>query len=405
MRISAEGEIRARIARQGRITFAEFIEIALYHPGGGYYTRGAPSGAHRDYYTSPAAHPAFGALISIQLWRMWHLMACPCRFYAIEMGAGNGLLARDVTEYASALPGPFSEALRYVALDRSPTSVAGDGRPARHQRIVTGRTSVKGVVGCILSNELVDSFPVHRFEIQSGTVKEIFLSLQKEGFVEVLDEPSSPVLADRLQRLSFPLPEGYRGEVNPQVGAWIADVASALERGFVLTIDYGYEREDLYSAERAGGTLQTYNSHASGASPYQRIGMQDLTAHVDFSSLVSEGKASGLEPVGLTTQACFLADLGIRRWLDRLRAERLGQRERDANAMAMRELIKPEGLGAFRVLVQEKGTGVKNLGQLVPSEMPVDDLPVPLLRLEHVPLMAGRYPHLTWDSEQTWPQG
>ena len=126
MRTSAEGEIRERIARRGKITFAEFMEVALYHPQAGYYARKAPAREHRDFYTSPAAHPAFGALISVQLWRMWEALKRPARFSVVEMGAGNGLLARDVVEYARNVSERFGRALRYLALDRSPVHATPD---------------------------------------------------------------------------------------------------------------------------------------------------------------------------------------------------------------------------------------------------------------------------------------
>ena len=407
-----EGEIRARIARQGKITFAEFMEVALYHAEGGYYTGGASADTRRDYYTSPAAHPAFGALIAIQLWRMWEVLGCPSPFYVIEMGAGGGMLARDVVGYIPALPGRFGEALRYVALDRSSIRAKLDGVPATIQRVITSGMPVDGIVGCLISNELVDSFPVHRFQIQGGALKEAYVTLDQDRFVEFLDEPSTPLVAQRFESCGFSPAEGYRGEVNLQIGPWMKGVAEALDRGFVLTVDYGYEVSELYSPERAHGTLQTYYRHTDTASPFERIGMQDITAHVDFSSLVSTGQAAGLIPVGLCTQAQFLYGLGLDRWMRRLRTEGLMQRERDANTMAMRELVRAEGLGGFNVLVQEKGTGVTELSQLGVSRAPsgessvlTDELPVPLLRPDHVPLLEGRYPHTGWQWEGMWPQG
>ena len=409
---SAEDEIRARIAQRGKITFAEFMELSLYHPQGGYYARRASYPEHRDYYTSPAAHPAFGALVCIQLWKMWEVLKRPAPFYMVEMGAGDGLLACDVVEFARSVSKPFAEALRYLALDRSPAHITPDDRPAPYQRIVTMGTPLKGVVGCLLSNELVDSFPVHRFQIQLGEIKEVYVSVRDGEFVELLHEPSTPHLARRIRSLSRPPGEGYRGEVNLQVGPWMNQAADTLDRGFVVTIDYGYEAGELYSPRRDGGTLQTFYRHTSGASPYQRVGLQDITAHVDYSAVVSEGEAAGLRPVGLCTQAQYLCGLGLDGWLGRLRTEGLPQRQRDANAMAMRELVRPDGMGGFRVLVQEKGTGIRDLAQLAPlkgrqsgPDALTASLPVPLLRSDHVPLMEGRYPHAGWQWEGLWSQG
>jgi SAM-dependent MidA family methyltransferase len=382
------------------------MEVALFHPNGGYYVRRPTGATHPDYFTSPQAHPAFGALIAIQLWLMWDSLERPHPFHVIEMGAGDGLLAREVVEYAPSLPDSFSIALSYVALDRSSLRAAPHDRPALYQSISTARVPVKGVVGCLLSNELVDSFPVHRFEIQRGQVKEVFLSLRDDRLVEVIAEPSTPLLARRVGSLAPTLPEGYRGEVNPGIAAWIAEVASALEKGFVITIDYGYEGADVYPPGRPEGTVETHYRHTREGSPYERIGMQDITAHVDFLSVASDGEAVGLKPVGLCTQAQFLAGLGFGDWLSRLRAEKLAQSQRDANSMAMRQLVRPDGLGDFKVLVQEKGTGITELGQLLPARATRDeadawaaDLPIPLLGPEQIRLMEGRYPHLGWQPE------
>ncbi len=401
-----EGEIRARIAEKGKITFAEFVEVALYHEAGYYSSRAHPV-ADGDYYTSAQAHPAFGALVSVVLSRMWELLERPGRFDAIEMGAGGGQLARDVARYAPNLPGPFNAALGYVALDRFPVKPPPDGPSPAYQSLAASGTPLKGMVGCLLSNELVDAMPVHRFKIDQGSIKEVYVSVHEGRFVDVLDEPSTPELARRLGGFGLRLPEGYRGEVNLQVGPWMAGVATSIQRGFILTIDYGHEATDLYASKRSFGTVQTYYEHTSGRSPYGRVGLQDITAQVDFSSLASAGEAAGLRTVGMCTQAEFLSGLGIQQWLRTLRTEPLTQRERDANMMAMRELVEPDGFGGFKVLVQEKGTGVTDIGQLFPLMSTADGagpFPVPLLGREHLPLIDGRYPHAGWQMEELWPQ-
>ncbi len=400
----AEAEIRARIGARGRITFAEFMETALYHSGGGYYSSGSSDRAHGDYFTSSTAHPAFGALLSVLLMRMWDAMGRPSPFYAVEMGAGTGRLARDILEYARSLPGRFGDALRYAAIDRVPDPGGPRDPPALLHRITSAGLPLKPLEGCILSNELLDAFPVHRFRVRDGEIGEVFVELEHGEFVEVLDEPSAPRLASRIDAIGVGLPDGFQGEVNLGIGPWAAETARALLRGFVLTIDYGYESAQLYSADRAAGTLQTYYKHTQTANPYQRIGRQDLTAHVDFSEVRAEGRSAGLNPVALLTQAQLLRALGIEAWLERLRSEDLVQSQREANAMAMRELVRPEGLGAFKVLVQEKGTGVSDISELLtgpPEEQPA--LPIPLLNDEHADLLASRYPHAEFHLEELWP--
>ena len=365
------------------------MELALYHASNGYYTSASANGARGDYYTSPQAHPAFGALLAVQLREMWELLDRPSPFYAVEMGAGDGQLARDVAGYTARMPGEFPGALRYVAIDRTPS-------PAVSGRVIATRIPLAGVTGCILSNELLDALPVHRFEMRGGVALEVYVTLRDGDLVERLAEPSTPHLADRLRELGADLPEGYRGEVN--LGGWTADVSDALQRGFVLTIDYGYEE----TRSESEGTTQTYYSHTSGVDPYRRIGAQDITAHVDFGRLASEGAAAGLRPLGTVSQAQYLHGLGLGGWLQRLRGEDLDTGGREANMMAMRDLAKPDGLGGFKVLVQEKDTGVGELAGLMPQEGAAGELPLPLLGPDHLKLMAARYPHAAWQPGDTW---
>ena len=366
------------------------MSIALYHPRGGYYSDTAALSGHRDFYTSPAAHPAFGALVAVQLSRMWGLLGSPNHFYAIEIGAGSGILARDVVDYANESLGPFSEALRYVAVDRSPP-----GSPSTSlTQVVSDAIPFRGVVGCLLSNELLDSFPVHRFEVRDGRLMEVFVGLRDGELQETLSEPSTPMLEEQIRRRGLPLTECSRGEVNLRIGPWMDGVARALHRGFALTVDYGYAAGEPCSGDPTRATLETFYRHTKGASPYRCIGAQDITAHVDFTAVVSVGERAGLRPVLVSTQAAWLNAMGMPALIADIRERPLSQPVRDANLMAMRELVKPDGLGAFKVLVQEKDTGVTEPEQLLPAPT---ELAAPLLRTEHAALMAAKYPHLAFE--------
>ena len=385
MERTPEAEIRGRIEANGPITFAEFMDVALYHPHGGYYTHDRQDENYRDYYTSPSAHPAFSALIALQLEAMWKALGCPDPFHVVELGAGSGLMARDIAEYANQNLVPFSRAMRYVPIDKM-----SDEAP-------------HGVVGCVLSNELIDAFPVHRFEIKNGGLVELFVDVDADGrFHSVPGEPSTPLLDERLDGLGVELLDGMRGEINLRIGQWARQAAMIIERGFVLTIDYGHEAKELYSPQRSRGTFQTYYKHTSGSSPYQWIGRQDITAHVDFTTVVEEGRAVGLKPLCLMTQAEYLDRLGLTAWLERLRGLDISPREIRANAMAMRDLVDPEGLGGFKVLIQEKGTCTGSLRELFPSPDYVGQLPVPLLGADHTPLLEGQIPSQVWEFEGTW---
>ena len=402
---SPESEIRRRIAESGRITFAEFMRIALYHPTGGYYSSDSAFGAEGDYYTSPLVHPAFGASIAIALYRMWKVLEEPSPFWAIEVGSGRGVLAQDAVRFAKELGQEFNKALHYVALERyaGGREAGGDSGEGLH-RVSTDALPIKGAIGCIFSNELLDAFPVHRFQIKGDKILEIYVARDENGdYVEELGEPSTPMIEDRIASLGIEPADGFRGEVNLEIEPWVASVSASLKRGFVLTIDYGHLAEDLYAPSRSRGTLQTYYRHMDGASPYQRIGRQDITAHVDFSLLLEEGKRVGLNPVALTTQAEFLRGLGHHEFLRKIRAGDLPTAERAANMMSLNELVKPGGLGDFKVLIQEKASGIDKLEALKLGDLDLSGVKAPLLGDDHMPLMGGAYPHQSWDMSELWP--
>ncbi|MDP6102317.1 MAG: SAM-dependent methyltransferase [Dehalococcoidia bacterium] len=410
MEDGVEGVIKKLIVERGKITFAQFMEMALFSSRGGYYT----SEQHlkeKDYYTAPVAHPVFGALVSLQLEQLWELMGSPCPFYVLEVGAGGGVLAQDVKVYSSGLTSAFSDALEYIAVDYN----TPPGSPEDVHFIKSRGLPVRDMVGCVLSNELFDAFPVHRFVIREGRVKEIYVSLEEGELVEIIDEPPTPRLERQLSDLGLNLPEGFQGEVNLAMDDWIEELSHVLKRGFVLTFDYGYSANDLYSPARSRGTLRCYYRHVLEGNPYRRIGRQDITAHVDFSSLMSSGEEHGLSSLGFTTQREFLQNLGFSRFLDSLGSMELFQRERDANRMGMLELVKEGEMGDFKVLAQAKGLehdlsllGFDSKSSLKGRErFKVDKTlpPVPLLSTEHIDLMAGRYPHLSWEWEALWPSG
>ncbi len=373
---AVEQEIRDLIEQNGRITFARFMEACLYSPNGGFYaTRGSRINAH--FGTSPTSHPAFGDLIARQLEQMWRLLGEPAVFHVIEVGSGDGAMARSIVDACRRTAPRFAEALYYVGADYEPGWVhssaqhlelpdpSGDGmassgrNPVRAvQRVrAEGLRSFRNIVGCILCNELIDNFPVHRFAIADGSVKEIFVGTEGGQFVEVLSEPSSPRIAERLAALGPSLPEGYRGEVNLAMEDWIGQVGGALGRGFVLTIDYGELAEDLYSSENSQGTLVCFNRHAISGDPYQDVGQQDITSQVDFTALMRLGERPGLETAGYTLQREFLANLGFHEFLDAPGTPGISAARAELNRIAMLTLVDPEEYGNFKVLAQARGMG------------------------------------------------
>ena len=406
--MNAEAEIRRRITERGPITFAEFMEVALYHPGGGYYTEGERVGAAGDFYTSPSAHPAFGALLAVQLFQMWELLWRPAPFTVAEPGAGNGLLCRDVMTAAAGLPDGFSRNLRYVSLDRRNRGGYERGLPGA-SRLAASGLPLGGVVGCVLSNELLDAMPVHQVTVEQGRLREVYIALDGDVLVTHTGEPSTPLLAQRLAGLDIELAEGQTAEVNLALGDWVEAAAQSLERGFVLTIDYGRPAEELYSAvDRFRGTLTTFAAHLQTDRPLERIGQQDMSAQVDFTTLARAGTQAGLDFLGYASQSAFLHNLGLGQ-LER-RPPVGPPRQAQASRVGMRELAKPGGLGDFKVIAQGKNADNPQLWGFHPSERAmglVAQMPLPLPTPEHLDLLAGRYPaaevefEMTWDS--LWP--
>lgn len=369
-----EQEIRELIQAQGQITFARFMHACLYSPRGGFYAaRRQRIGAH--FGTSPTSHPVFGVLIARQLEQMWRILGAPPVFHVLEVGAGDGALAQSVAHGCRSLPPEFAAALCYVAADYEPrwtqasghrvdwdnSTAAGNPDPSpRIQQVKTaGLRAFRNVVGCILSNELIDNFPVHRFVIQGGRVKEVFVTFDGGQFSEVLDEPSTTRIAERLDSLNLSLAEGYRGEVNLAMADWTREISHTLDRGFILTIDYGQQAAHLYAPENAQGSLVCFHQHAVRNNPYQDIGQQDITCHVDFTSLMRLGEQHGLATVGYIPQRDFLMNLGFTACFDALETQGQSAARTALSRMAMMALVDPEQYGDLKVLAQAKGTGLE----------------------------------------------
>ena len=399
--MKVEAEIRHRIRERGAITFAEFMELALFWPGGGYYLTNDPIGSTGDYYTSPHVHPAFGALLAVQLFQMWQILGCPDPFTVVESGAGIGMLCQDVMEHGSRILPEFSRSLRYVCLDRLPVGGMernpGTGSPAPGiSRITATGLPFRGVRGCLLSNEFLDSFPVHQVTMREGRLQEVYVTETNDELEECFGDPSNPELAGRLEGLGIELQEGQIAEVSLGLDSWVEEAAHCLESGFVLTVDYGHLASELYSPQRRlRGTLTTFHRHTQTDAPFKNIGRQDITAQVDFSSLGQTGRRRGLDVLGFVTQRDFLQNLGLDRLVQRLRSLEIPQRSIRANRAGMLNLIRPGGLGDFKVMVQSKGVAgppLWGLDSSVEGAPIVDGLPVPLLTSRHLAWLEGKYP-------------
>ena len=355
--------IREEIERAGRITFARYMELALYHPEHGYYLGPEERAGHAgDFATAPETSPLFGRCLARQLREVWELLGRPSPFTVIEYGAGGGRLARDVLAGARGEAPEFAARLRYVLHEANAHRRAGAARALEEAgfggQVATeapGEEVAAPVVGVVLSNEFVDALPVHRVVVRDGALLERYVRWDGAWFAEEFDRPSTPRLAAALAEADVALVEGQSAELNLAAGEWLARAACRLARGAVLTIDYGYPTADLYDPKRREGTFMCYYQHTLNDDPYARVGRQDMTAHVDFGALERAGARAGLATLGLTTQGEFLAALGLGELLVAERAP--GDAARDyagylAGRAAVLALIDPRGMGGFRVLAQ-----------------------------------------------------
>jgi SAM-dependent MidA family methyltransferase len=302
-----------RIRVSGPISFAEFYELAMYHPRHGYYFANDPT---RDFQSSPNVHPVFGAALARQLAGFWRAMDRPTRFDAFEAGASSGRLAADILRYARTAEPDFYDAVRYVVQDvtlSGPDAQArleASGVPLDRVQVATALPQQPEIDGCILSNELLDALPFRRVRRRDGHLYELRVGAEDNRFVDVEAEPRPDLIA-HFQALGVSPSEGCDAEVSLVAPAWMTRAATALKRGYVLTLDYGYEAPDLYASWRRRGTLLTFYRHTSGDDPYVRIGRQDITASVDFTSVRRTAEAAGLTHVSTTPQSEYLASLGI----------------------------------------------------------------------------------------------
>lgn len=357
--------ILSRIEERGPVPFSQFMEWCLYHPQYGYYSSGEVRiGKEGDYYTGPSVHPLFGAMIAKQLSQMAERLGENI-FEVVEVGGGRGFLCQDILDWAHRNAPHFFQNMRYFLIETSPSLVNEQKerlRPYEAKGKVQWMDPAlfeegKGrISGCLLSNELVDAFPVHRVVFENGRLREIYVTRHHGQLEETIGPLSDPRLLPYFESMSVTLQEGQRAEVNLKALDWMEKVGLFLNRGFVLTIDYGYLAQELYAPHRGQGTLLCYFRHQTSDHPYQWPGEQDLTSHVNFSALIKKGEEVGLRFTGLVSQSRFLIALGLLQEMESLNRE---ASELDAlkGRLSLMHLIEPEaGMGEiFKVLIQHKG--------------------------------------------------
>ncbi len=346
--------IRSEIATGGPMPFRRFMELALYHPELGYYASGnARIGRGGDFFTNVSVGPLFGRLLARQIAGMWRVLGEPGDFTIVEQGAHGGDLAADVLGGLRTMFSDCHKAMRYKIVEPFPKLEARQ----RERLAACGETAewVRGLdelrveAGVHLSNELPDAFPVHLVKWTGREWRERIV-VERDGRFVFVDGPApSGALGAACARIPGPLPEGYTTEVNLAAAEWIGELAAVMRRGFVLAVDYGFPRLEYYAPERTEGTLSAYANHRRERDPLVRPGEIDLTAHVEFDSLIEAASVSGLRLEGFTDQHHFMVGVGVAHFADGANA---------SERRAFQTLMHPQFMGtSFKVAAFSKGIG------------------------------------------------
>jgi SAM-dependent MidA family methyltransferase len=351
------------------MTFARFMELALYDPEAGYYTRSdqeaAGPGRRGDFLTAPESHPIFGWALAGHLESVWEALDRPARFVIREHGAGTGALAAGILDGMRRSGSAVLEAVRYQAIDAAPHRLGALAARLREAGLAEHLETAddRRAPGAVLANELLDALPVHRVEgAPNGELLERYVVVQERADPRggpggepaalgiLLGAPSTPALAARLAAEDIRLAPGQPAEICLAIDAWVAEATAPLERGELLVIDYGHPAADLYRPDR-GSLLRAYQGHRVHADPFVALGRQDLTAHVDLTAVERAAAAAGLEPAGQSRQADFLAGLGAGELLVALQSDRDTTLESYLEARsALVRMLDPRATGAFAVL-------------------------------------------------------
>ena len=366
-------ELARRIAddiiESGPITFRELMERALYEPGSGYYRRQqSPWSGPGDYTTAPQVHRAVGEAIARLAVECDAALESPSRFDLLEMGGGDGRLLRDCCDALKRSAPELYRRLAVWSVERSePALAAQRERLAGHAERVRwlgdlNEAPADGWCGLVATNELVDAFPVHRVTWQGGRLFELLVDVDGDRFVERSAELSTERLSEYLDFNGISLADGQVAEICLAAEDWLAALDAQLRGGCLLTIDYGADSSVLYAADRRDGSLVCQRRFQLGDNPYEHLGDQDITSHVDVGNLRRRGERLGLETVGESSLTVFLLGFGAAEGAGLAAAEgRDLQGQRDH--FGLRHLLFSEIGETHRVLLQSKGVGAIRFGR------------------------------------------
>jgi SAM-dependent MidA family methyltransferase len=344
--------LAAQIKDKGFISFPVFMETCLYHPQFGYYTSGKTQvGRKGDFYTSVSVGPLFGKLLAEQISQFYETFPDKKQFTIIEQGAHDGTLAHDIISHLDRLHPEIQSS--YLIIE---PSVQLQNQQKKTLEKYADRVNWQAswdlipdqsLNGIFLTNELVDSFPVHLIHFKEKQWREKVVSMDKQNFIFKEEEISNPLLLNWIQRFDLPDMEGFETEINLVSQKWIKTISQKFDRGYLLTLDYGMTAEEFYSLERSHGTLQCYSQHTKNDNPLVDIGHQDITSHVNFTALHDAGEHYGFQTIAYHDQHHFLTSI-ISHQPDLI--------ENEKEIRAFKTLMHPEMMGtSFKVLLQQKG--------------------------------------------------
>jgi SAM-dependent MidA family methyltransferase len=365
LRQKIEHEIRDR----GPIPFSRYMELCLYDAEVGYYSRNAEQfGKAGDFYTSSDVHAVFGRLLARQFAEMWHALGSPERVELIELGPGRGLFAQDVLAWAEKKFPDFFRAMRYVLVESSP-ALRDRIKVTLESHFDAGKAELTGEYAfndknsrsprIVFANEFFDALPVEVIAA-NGALR---IDAWEGRFVECWTEPSMEELEFLDCHSVHPEPE-ERIEVSLSAQRFMERVATSIQPGFIIAIDYGYTREEQL-AGRHRGTLKALRQHSINASPYEAPGEQDITADVNFSALSAAAEEGGMRAHKLVTQSQFLMGIGeANQFADAFEGCRIPQ-ERAKVALQLKHLVTPTGMGeSFHVMIASKGIDEEKVSAL-----------------------------------------
>ncbi|WP_303908538.1 class I SAM-dependent methyltransferase [Thiohalomonas denitrificans] len=337
-----------RRAKNARVSFARFMELALYAPGMGYYSAGSRKfGEAGDFVTAPELTPLFSRCIAHQSAEILGRTGGD----VLEFGAGSGVMAADILaelERIGSLPTAYLILEVSADLRQRQQETLGLRVPHLLERVRWLEDWPDTFEGVVLANEVLDAMPVHRFRVAADGVEEQFVGLDGERFSEIWDRPDDARVERSIESLvsECSLTEGYLSELNLAARDWTGQLASVLKRGAALVIDYGFPRREFYHPERSDGTLMCHYRHRSHQDPYRYVGLQDITTHVDFTAIAEAAADAGLRVAGFTNQTNFLLANGLAEM-----AEDTHDRGRLEKAAAIKRLTLPGEMGElFKVL-------------------------------------------------------